>query len=143
MYLGVWEVFHVYRVQPIVLLVIVQLRKNWGFWKSWCAPISLNFHGVVPEPKKNFVRHKYPRTSLFYRFNQSVHSPTRHLESFWRRKYYFGLSTMDVLVILVRIRIFKSPNSSCLNYYYKNYGFSRVGQIVDIIWNSFNRQNHR
>ena len=44
----------------------------------------LDFQGAVPEPppqKKNFLRHKYPRTFLFYRFNQSVQSPTRHLES--------------------------------------------------------------
>ena len=43
-----------------------------GFCNFLCAPIS---------PKKNFLRHKYQGSFLFYRFNQSVQSPTRHLES--------------------------------------------------------------
>ena len=97
--------------------------KSLGFWKSWCAPISLKplrSCSGAPPPKKNFLRHKYPCAFLFYRFHRSVQSPTRHLESVWRRKFFFsGLwnSSMEVLVILVRIRIFKSSNSSCLNYY--------------------------
>ena len=69
-------------------------------------------------PQKNFLRHKYPaRTFLFYRFNQSV-PYTRHLESAWRFRTFFWLwnSSMEVLVILVRMMIFNSPNSSCLNY---------------------------
>ena len=38
---------------------------------------------------------------------------------------FLGLwnSFIEVLVVMVRIWIFKSPNSSCLNYYYKNYGY--------------------
>ena len=32
------------------------------------------------------------------------------------------MSSIEVLVILVRIRIYRSPISSCLNYYIKNYG---------------------
>ena len=86
-----------------------------------------NFHGAVPEPppqkKPNYLRHKYPRTFSLYRFNQSVQSPPRHLESVWRRKFFLGFwnSSMEVLMILVRIRIIKYLISSCLNYYKKNY----------------------
>ena len=40
-----------------------------------------------------------------------VQSPSRHLESVWRRKFFVGLwnSSMEILVILVRIRTFKCP----------------------------------
>ena len=72
---------------------------------------------LLQSPQKYFLRHKYPGTFLFYRFNQSVQSPTRYLELVFRRQFFFfggGLwnSSIEVLVILVRIRIFKCPNSA-------------------------------
>ena len=67
--------------------------NNLGFWKSWCPPISLKFPCSCSRAPKNFLRHKYSCTFLFYRFNQSVHSPTRHHESVWRRKFFFDSGT--------------------------------------------------
>ena len=65
--------------------------KNLGFWKSWCAPISLKLPWSGSRAPKNFLCHKCPRTFLFYRFTQSVLSPTRrHLESVWRRIFFWG-----------------------------------------------------
>ena len=46
---------------------------TYSFCKSWYSPILQNFHGVDPEPKKDFLRHKFPGTSLFYTFNQALH----------------------------------------------------------------------
>ena len=42
--------------------------KNSGIWKSWCAPWTKTSTELFQSPpqKKNFLRHKYPRTCLFY-----------------------------------------------------------------------------
>ena len=64
-----------------------------GFCKSWCAPISLKLPWSWSRAPKNFLRHKYAGTFLFYRFNQSVKSPTCHLESVWRRTFFLGSET--------------------------------------------------
>ena len=90
-----------------------------GFFKSWCAPISLILPWSWSRAQKKTFYVINTQVPFFYRFNQSVQSPTRHLESVWRRKFFRGLwiSSMEILMILVRIRIYKSPISACLNYY--------------------------
>ena len=99
---------------------------NSGYWKSWCAPISLKLPWSCSRAKqKTFY---VINTQVPFSFTDPTNRwkalrPTRHLELFWRRQIFGGLwnSSMEVLVILVRIRTFKSSNSSCLNYYQKNY----------------------
>ena len=72
-----------------------------GFCKSWSAPISLNVHGADPEPPKNtFYAINTHVPFFFYRsVKNRWKSPTRHLESFWRWKFFLGLwiSSMEVL----------------------------------------------
>ena len=49
---------------------------------------------LFQSPKKYSLRPKYPDTFLVYRFNQSVQSPTCHLELIWRRKYFCALEQL-------------------------------------------------
>ena len=79
------------RTHIIDLLVIVQ-AWNSGFWISRCAPISLK-HGADPEPPKKFPCHKC--NLFFYRFNQSVQSPTRRFVSVWRRTLFMGSEQLN------------------------------------------------
>ena len=63
-------------LKGIVLLVIVQARIG-TFEYPDAHQYHQNFHWAVPEPPKNFLRHKYKCTFFFYRFNQSLQSSTR------------------------------------------------------------------
>ena len=110
----------------IVLLVIVQAWRIRAFEIPDAHQYNWNLNAVQEPLQKTFYVIN-THALLFYRFNQSVQSPIRHLESVWCKKYFFGggglwNSSLEVLVILVRIRIFKSPIYSCLNYYWKYYG---------------------
>ena len=100
---------------PIVLLVIVQAWRIRALKILMRTNITKTSMELFQSPNKKINTH----VPFSYRFNQSVQGRTRHLKSAWRRMFFGGLwnSFMEVLVILVRIRIFKSPNSSCLNYY--------------------------
>ena len=106
-------------ITPLSILIDkISRLKRWALWKDCLSPGTASYcneFGLL----KFLMRTNITKTFLFYRFNQSMQSLTRHFESFWRRKFSFGLwnSSMEVLLILVRIRIIKSPNSSCLNYY--------------------------
>ena len=67
-------------------------------------------------------RFKMTRRAL-HRLVESVKE--KRYEGIYDVQSFFGglwKSSMEVLVILMRIWNFKSPNSSCLNYYQKNYG---------------------
>ena len=83
---------------------------------------------LFQSPQKNFLRQKYQRTLLFYRFNQSVQSTIHVILNRCEVESFGGLcnSFMKIFVILARIRIFKSPICSCLNYEFKNYGLRSV-----------------
>ena len=67
---------------------------NSGSLNSRCALISLkrpwSCYRTPPQKKISILHHKYPRSFLFYRLNQSVQSSTCHLESVWRRKILGG-----------------------------------------------------
>ena len=96
----------------ILLFLIVQVSPIRDLKFQMRTNITKTSMELFQSPKKYFLRHKYPRTFLFYRFNQSVQSPTRHLESAWRRIFFLGgglwNNSMEVFVILVRIRIFNA-----------------------------------
>ena len=88
-----------------------------GICKSWCAPISLKLTWSWSRaPKKTF----YVRPIQDDVKGCAPLGWKRKVPGYlWRRKLFFGLwiSYMKVLVILVRIRIYKNPILSCLNYW--------------------------
>ena len=101
-----------------------------GLWNSRCAPISLKLPWSCSRAPL-----KYPRTFLVI---QPIGAKPIHviLNLSDVESFLGGLwnSSMEVLVIMVRIKIFKCPNTSCLNYYLKNYA-STVRTIEKIIVN--------
>ena len=107
----------------IVLLVIVQAWRIRAIVNPDAHQYHKNYHGAVPEPNK--------KLSTSERFKMTYRASHRMVQSvkekgagvFMTYKGFFWLwnSSMEVLVELVRIRIFNSLNSSCLNYCSKNY----------------------
>ena len=85
---------------------------NLGFQKSWCAPISLKLPLSCSRAKTQtfYVINTHLPFSFTDSTNRCTALHTRHLDSVWRRKFFLlWNSSIEVLVILIRIRIFKCP----------------------------------
>ena len=100
-------------------------HEELGLLKILLAPISLKTSMELfraPPPKKKLLCRFKVTCWALHRLVEFVKE--RGIWVIMTQKVFWGLlnSFMEVLVILVRIRFFNSPNSSCLNYYQKKYG---------------------
>ena len=108
---------------------ISSAMKNSGFWKSWCAPISRKLLWSCSRAQTFSTSERFEMTC------RALYAPICWI---CKRARYVGIydinfflgggsgRIIEVYVILGRIRNFKCPNSSCLNFYLKNYDLSKI-----------------
>ena len=108
-----WYIWYMY----VFFFIDISGMNKSSFCNFLCAPTST---------KKNCLRHKYQGSFLYYRFNQSVQSPTRHLES----EYTDWLNKKTLYVINSQVAsYFTDSTNQCTLIQGDVKGFAPIGWI--------------